>query len=107
MPASSRPPGPRKSWTAICDSTGESLRGVLSRALAQRLLGFFHIVQSQFAGVDEVGHYRLGASAEQRQQLIDQPPLGIAARDGRFENIRIADPLDASQRAFGLQPVNG
>ena len=52
-------------------------------------------------------HYGLRAPAEQRQQVVDQPPLRGVARDGRFENVKIADFFDAAQSLLPFQAING
>src|SRR5260370_40020469 len=73
--ASASPPRRRKESTARGDSTPESLRSVLSREFSQILPRFLHVVQGELAGFNQVRHHRLGPSAEQRQQLVNQPAL--------------------------------
>ena len=52
-------------------------------------------------------HDGLSAPAEQRQQIVDQPPLRGVAGDCRFENVKIADFLDAAQSLLPFQTING
>jgi hypothetical protein len=39
--------------------------------LDQQLLGFLHIVERQIAGLDQMGHDRLAAAAEEGEELVD------------------------------------
>ena len=65
---------------------------------------FLHIVQSERAGSDKVRHDPLGAAAEESQQV---PVVRGVAGDHRFENMSVADLLDAAERLFTFQPVDG
>ena len=50
-------------------------------------------------------HHGLGAAAEQAQELVDQSALrGVAGDDG-FEDVGVADFLDAADGLLGFQVV--
>src|SRR6266850_857468 len=68
----------------------------LSRELSQHLLCFLYIIESQFAGFDEMRHHRLAPAAQQAEQLVDQPALRSFARNRRLEDVRVTDPLHAA-----------
>src|SRR5882672_962294 len=61
----------------------------VAREPTQRLLGVLHVLERELAGFDEVGHDRLGAAAEEAQELVNQPPLCGAAGDERLEDVRV------------------
>jgi hypothetical protein len=59
----------------------------------QCLFGFFHIVESEAAGFDQVRHYRLRAPAEDAEQIVDQAALRGIAGDDCFEDVSVAEFL--------------
>ena len=53
-----------------------------------------------------MGHDRLRPAAEQAQQVIDQFTAGCVAGDAGFENMGVADLLDAADRLLGFQAID-
>src|SRR5687768_6495610 len=53
-----------------------------------------------------MGDDRLGAAAEKAQEIVDQPPLRGVARDGGFEDVRVADLLQPADRLLSFEPVD-
>src|SRR5438045_4578179 len=86
--------------------TAASLGFILFRQPAKRLFRLTHIVHGELSGFDEMGHYRLGPAAKQTQQLVDQAALCGLPGDGGFEDVGIADLLDATQSLLTFQAIN-
>src|ERR1700681_1350963 len=84
-----------------------SWRSVLSRELAESVLRFLDVLERQLAGFNQMGDDRLAPAAKKAQKLVNQSPLGHVARDQRFENVCVADLLDAAERPFCFQSIDG
>ena len=69
------------------------LGAVLFLELAKNLLGFLYFRKRELAGLEKVRHDKLGAPAEQGQQVVDQLALGDVAGDRGFEDVEVADFL--------------
>jgi hypothetical protein len=54
-----------------------------------------------------VSHDRLKAVAQQRQQIVDEPALGLSARNRGLENVGVANLFDASKGFLALQTIDG
>jgi hypothetical protein len=54
-----------------------------------------------------VSHYGLGAIAEEREQVVDQFSLRGITGNRRFENVEVADFLDAADGLFGFETIDG
>src|ERR1700677_3557718 len=52
-------------------------------------------------------HQELCTATEERQQVIDQSPLGGIAGDGGREDMKISDLFYSPHRLLSFQPVNG
>src|SRR5882724_5822301 len=90
-------------WT---DDSG-SLGFVLSLKLPEGSLGFLHIFQREFSGINQMRHHGLGAPAEQAQQVVDQFPLRRVAGNSGFENMEVAYLLDSAYGRLDFETVNG
>jgi hypothetical protein len=63
---------------------------VLSCELAQKFFGFLDVCEGELAGFDQVRHDRLGAPAEQRQQVVNELALGDLAGDSGLEDYALS-----------------
>src|SRR5208337_3037203 len=111
------PPSPPwgRGWTAPAFSSAGAgrVRGspacapLRSGQLAQSPFSFLHVLEREFTGFNQVRHHGLSAPAEQRQQVVDQPPLRGVAGDCRCENVKITDFPGATQGLLPFQTING
>src|ERR1700733_5235274 len=80
-------PAPARNRSTLAKENSDSFRFLLPVRLAlsikvpQQLLRFLHVIQRQLPRFNQVRHYRLRTAAKQRQQIVDQFPLRIAARN--------------------------
>src|SRR5688572_26470172 len=74
--------------------------------LEQQLLRLFDVVERQIAGLDQMRHDRLAAAAEEGEELVDEAALRGGARDGRLEDVRVADLLRPTDGALLFEPVH-
>src|SRR5579863_1761480 len=112
VPASAAIRQRRKGWIArdgwrLGKDRARSLRFLLSRIFPESLLGFFDVIEGEAARFHQMGHHQLGPAAEERQQFVNQPALGIFTGDCGFENIGVADPLDATEGLLPFQAIDG
>src|SRR6185503_15297105 len=99
------PRGQSRPRTALIATSGSpAVKGlpdswllVLSCECSDELLGVLDVVQGELAGLNQVRHHRLGSTAEQGQQVVDQAALRRITGDHRLENVRIADPFGSPQ----------
>lgn len=54
-----------------------------------------------------MSHDRLNAVAEQAEQIVDQAALSFVAGDYGFEDVGVADFLDAAKGFFGFEAIDG
>src|SRR6188474_3093857 len=79
---------------------------LLGGRVAQRLARFFDVRERKLARLDEMRHQRLGAAAEQAEQLVDDLAMRGHLGDHRFEDVRVADLLRALQRVLRLEAID-
>jgi hypothetical protein len=54
-----------------------------------------NVLKSEFSGFDEVSHDRLKPVTKQRQQVVDQPALGLSAGNRGLEDVSMTNLLDS------------
>src|SRR4029453_9886975 len=79
------------------------LSPVLFPQFLQRLLSLFDVRQSQIRRLDDMSHEWLAPAAEEAQQVVDQSPLSCASRNGRLEDMGIADLLHPANCLLRLE----
>src|SRR5688572_665997 len=65
-----------------------------------------HVVACQFPGFRELRHHRLRPSAEQAQDVVEQPVTRDVAGNERLEDVGVADLPHAAHGTFGFKPVD-
>src|ERR1700722_2594771 len=109
----------RRVWTATGDCTtrvphppisGKEIRGslrfVLSLQSLEFPLGLFDILQPQLPGPDKMHHDQLGASAEHRDEFIDQSQLSCIPGDERRKEVEVANLPCAAHDLLLFHPVD-
>src|SRR5215831_11976738 len=62
---------------------------LLSLQLAQRLLGFFNVSKRELARFDKMRHDGLRSATKEGQQIVNELALGMVARNGGGEDMKI------------------
>src|SRR5215469_14672887 len=79
---------------------------ILSGELQESFLRLAHIIKSERARFNQMGHDGPAPAAEQSQQVVDQPALRRVPRDRRLEDVCSSDLLDTAQCFLGFEPVD-
>ncbi len=79
---------------------------MFSLYIADQLFGFANVGARQLAGLHQMGHHGLGASAKKIQQIVDETAAYFAPRDYGLEDVGVADLSDAPDCALLFQAVD-
>jgi hypothetical protein len=66
--------------------------------LFDRLFELANVFARELSGFGKLRHHRLGAPAEKAEDFVEKTVARNVTRDGRFENVCIADLADAVDR---------
>src|SRR5213075_2429362 len=76
------------------------------RLLLRRLAEGLQVFQRQLPAVQQLRHYTLRRSAEQAEDVVEDPPVRGLLRDRRLKQERVADLTRPFDRALLLQAVH-
>src|SRR5690349_24948098 len=93
FPAQARCAGKR---SAFCLLFGE---------LAEGLFGFFDVIERQLARLHKVSHDGLGASAEKREEIVDEAALRVVARNSGLEDVKITNLAHTTDDVFVFHAI--
>src|SRR5262245_57758794 len=65
-----------------------------------------HVIERQFAGLDEMSHHRCCAAAKEIEQFVDQFAVCVSSGYCRFEDVRIADLANTADNLLDFEAIN-
>src|ERR1700761_9677887 len=75
--------------------------------LFNRSLQFAHIVERDFPGLGQLSHHWLCASAEETENLVEEPEARRFTSCDWFKNVGVADLPAPSHGALSFQSIDG